>query len=237
MKITIYPKNVLEAKWAEDKKLYVPDSIEPPVCPRCGRRLNKRLMENALSRYANVMLCADYCGPDEALRDYSGDPLAMCEWFAVKQGLVQPDKPEDGAFLTPSCSFSDVFSGPKKNVPLSGSPVPKNKVLHSRSDYDGHKWWLTWHPCHEEPLGDELCGEINDFSDSLMELPEFLNLETLQAFCKQYARATSEPTEFNMYSETAHFYIWLRMITRRRDYNLYVSFYLKESPGPDSQEK
>lgn len=86
-------------------------------------------------------------------------------------------------------------------------------------------------------MGDELCGEINDFSDSLMELPEFLNLETLQAFCKQYARATSEPTEFNMYSETDHFYIWLRMIMRRRDYNLYVSFYLKDSPGPDSQEK
>lgn len=43
----------------------------------------------------------------------------------------------------------------------------------------------------------------------------------------RYAQPTSEPTEFNLYSETAHFYIWLRLITRHRDYNAYVHYYLK----------
>jgi len=52
-------------------------------------------------------------------------------------------------------------------------------------------------------------------------------LDTLTRFCRGYAQPTSEPTEFNLYSETAHFYIWLRLVTRHRDYNAYVHYYLK----------
>ena len=61
-----------------------------------------------------------------------------------------------------------------------------------------------------------------------MELPEFANLDTLRTFCKQFAEPTSEPTEYNMYSTTEHFNIWLLLITRNKDYNIYVHFYLKE---------
>lgn len=224
MKITIFPKDDLERKWTEDKKLYTPDALEPPVCLRCGKKLSNDLMTNALCRYTDVMVC-QVCGSDEAMRDFVADALLLQEWYAVRQGLVQPTQPDGGAVLTPFCSFMDIFSGPQKTVPLSGFSVPASKVLHSRSDYDGHKWWTTWHPCHEEPLGDELCGEINDFLDSLMKLPEFANLDTLRFFCKRYANPTSEATEFNMYSETEHFYIWLRLITRNRDYNIYINYY------------
>jgi hypothetical protein len=178
------------------------------------------------------MICSK-CGTDEAMRDYGGDPLPLTEWYAVKQGLVQPDQPEGCAVLRQECVFQRVFDGPKKTTPLSNWPVPESKVLHCRADYDGHKWWRTWHPCHDAPLGDDLCAEINDFSDSLMKLPEFENLDTLRFFCKENAAPTSERTEFNLYSETEHFYIWLRMITRERDYNLYVSFYMKRTTSEE----
>ena len=227
MKITIFPKNELERKWAEDKKLFTPDAPEPPICLRCGKKLSGHLMVNALSRYADVMVCSA-CGGDEAMRDYSGHPLPLREWYAVQQPFVQPVQPEGGAVLTPTCSFKSIFEGPQKTMPLNSFPVPASKVLHSRSDYNGYRWHRTWHPCHEKPLGDELCGEINDFSDSLMELPEFANLDTLRTFCKQFAEPTSEPTEYNMYSTTEHFNIWLLLITRNKDYNIYVHFYLKE---------
>ena len=65
------------------------------------------------------------------------------------------------------------------------------------------------------------------FQNALFQLPEFRNLDTLTRFCRGYAQPTSEPTEFNLYSETAHFYIWLRLVTRHRDYNAYVHYYLK----------
>lgn len=227
MKITIFPKNELERKWAEDKKLFTPDAPEPPICLRCGKKLSGHLMVNALSRYADVMVCSA-CGGGEAMSDYSGHPLPLREWYTVQQSLVQPVQTEGGAVLTPTCSFKSIFDGPQKTMPLDSFPVPVSKVLYSRSDYNGYRWHRTWHPCHEKPLGDELCGEINDFSDSLMELPEFTNLDTLRTFCNRFAEPTSEPAEFNMYSETEHFYIWIRLIMRARDYNIYDHFYLKQ---------
>ena len=54
------------------------------MCPRCGKdRLNHDIpLANALSRYANVMIC-DECGMDEAIRDFLGNPLPLDEWAAV----------------------------------------------------------------------------------------------------------------------------------------------------------
>ena len=227
MRIEVFPKTALEKKWAVDKTLFDPDAVHPPVCLRCGASMHGRLAENALSRHCNAMICSK-CGTDEAMRDYGGASLPLTGWYAVKQGLVQPDQPEGGAVLRQDCVFQHVFDGPKKTTPLSSWPVPESKVLHFRADYDGHKWWRTWHPCHDAPLGDDLCAEINDFSDSLMKLPEFENLETLKFFCKENAAPTSERTEFNLYSETNHFYVWLRLISRAGDYHLYCSFYLND---------
>ena len=57
-------------------------------------------------------------------------------------------------------------------------------------------------------------------------LPAFKTLETMRRFCR-YAQPTNEATEFNLYSETDHLYIWIRMVTRSRDYNVYVHYYDK----------
>ena len=73
----------------------------------------------------------------------------------------------------------------------------------------------------------ELMQEIDGFQNVLMELWEFRSLRSMTRMCRIYAQRTSEKTEFNLYSETEHFNIWLRMITRERDYNLYVYYYLK----------
>lgn len=76
----------------------------------------------------------------------------------------------------------------------------------------------------------ELVKEINEFQNALFKLPAFKTLETMKCFC-QYAEATSEPTEFNLYSETEYLYIWIRMITRFRDYNAYIYYYDKATAG------
>lgn len=54
--------------------------------------------------------------------------------------------------------------------------------------------------------------------------------ELKESICKAataYAQPTNEATEFNLYSETDHLYIWVRLITRFRDYNVYVHYYDK----------
>ena len=73
----------------------------------------------------------------------------------------------------------------------------------------------------------ELGQEIDAFQSQLLALPEFKTLRAMEQMCRLYAQPTKEPTEFNLYAETAHFHIWLRLITRERDYNLYTYFFAK----------
>ena len=64
MKIKLYPKELLEAAWKQDKKLYAHgDAAAPPKCLRCGSPLAAHLMVNALSRYADVQICEPFGMP------------------------------------------------------------------------------------------------------------------------------------------------------------------------------
>lgn len=104
---------------------------------------------------------------------------------------------------------------------------PASLVAYSRSDYDGWRWWTTWFPDEEMRPAPALGQEIDAFQSQLLALPEFKTLWAMERMCRLYAQPTNEPTEFNLYAETAHFHIWLRLITRERDYNLYTYFFAK----------
>ena len=104
MKIRIYPQSLLETVWQQDKLLFTPEAAQPPLCLRCGQPLDRRLVINALSRYADVHIC-EACGMDEALRDANRCPLPLTEWAAVKNGLSQQRTDFEDPLLTTSCTF------------------------------------------------------------------------------------------------------------------------------------
>lgn len=226
MNIKIYIKGSLEHLWQEDRKCFMPDAEIPPACLRCGNPLDNHLVLNALSRHADVYVCRE-CGTNEALRDALGEPLPLQEWYAVTSGRTG-QVVLDGSVLTPICTFGSIFEGARKLFPLSCVEHPVSEVAYSRSDYDGRKWWRTWFRGSEERLEPPLSEEIDQFSDALVELPEFESLDAMGRMCRSCAQPTKSATDFNLYSETEHFYIWLQLVTRERDYNLYVHFYLKE---------
>ena len=226
MKINTY-RTILEQMWQEDKKCLAPNAEIPPLCLRCGKPLNRRFVVNALSRYADVHICEN-CGMDEALRDACGQVLPMWEWYAFScEGDLNLHS--DGPTLTTACGFSHIYDGPQKQFPLNHLEYPVSELVYSRSDYDGRRWWTTWHHGGEERIVPELAEEIDHFTEALLQLPELETLDTMNRFCRASAQPTNDNTEFNLYTATEHFYIWLRMITRVRDYNLYCHFYLKES--------
>lgn len=137
---------------------------------------------------------------------------------------METSKASGKPILTTHCEFPHVFEQRKKRADLGERP--ESEVVYSRSDYDGHRWWTTWWNCQPKKPTADLVKEIDWFQNAIFEMPEFKTLDTMRKLCAT-AEPTSDPTEFNLYSETEHFHIWLRLITRWRDYNLYVHFYRK----------
>lgn len=127
--------------------------------------------------------------------------------------------------LSNTCSFPEVFQK-TKTVDFSAAAHPVSEITYSRSDHHGGHWWTTWFSCTETPVSGELASEIDLFQNTLLGLEAFKDLSTMRELCKT-AETTSDQTEYNLYSETEHFHIWLRLITRANDYNLYVHYYLK----------
>lgn len=225
-RIRLYPKYDLELAWRLRKERFE-SSDEYRTCMRCGGQMRPRLAENALSRAMDVHVCPD-CGMDEALRDAYGDALPVSEWHIVKHHYFGEHEDCNTFRLLPTCSFQKIFDGPKKKLPLSSLNYPVSLVAYSRSDYDGRQWWRNWFGRPEDKPAKELFQEIDAFQNALMKLPEFHTLRDMRRMCGLFAARTSEKTEFNLYSETDNFYVWLRLITRERDYNLYVHYYLKD---------
>lgn len=174
MNISIYPKCLLEQLWLEDQKQFTPNAEIPPPCLRCGKPLNQKLAVNAVSRHADIYICEE-CGTDEALREAIDEPLPLREWHAVTSERIGQFSLEDVA-LVPFCTFEHIFEGSKKLFPLSSVKHPACEVAYSRSDYDGHKWWRTWFHSGEGKVKPSLSAEIDQFSDALMEMPEFEKL-------------------------------------------------------------
>lgn len=231
MNIAVYPKEEVLARWREDKASYGAGGAQPPSCLRCGQPLPEDWGECALSRHIDVGICPD-CGTDEAMRDWNDTVLPLRDWYALKHGIVQRNATHEGVTLVPICGFKEVFQQPRRAVWGHPNGFPMSELCYVRADYDGYRWHNTWEHCQDMPKDTELFAEVDGFYDALIELPEFQNLQALKKMCKSYAKivAAEDPNYYNLYAETPHFYIWLRLITRARDNNLYCHYFYKEQP-------
>lgn len=224
MKVIVYPRDLLEAQWQKDVQAFIAKRTPAPHCLRCGKELVPDLFHNKLSRYLQIYICGE-CGNDEAIRCYKGTPLPFEQWDAVKSGKIKLDMGPQTAILRPVCDFKHVFKK-LKSMPHSSAGRPESLVAYSRSDYNGCRWYTTWFDGPAERPSNELVQEIDTFQNALFELSELENLYTMERL-QFFAEPTDDKTEYNLYSETEHFHIWIRLIFRQRDYNLYVNYYQK----------
>ena len=113
--------------------------------------------------------------------------------------------------------FDDVWM----NRDESGEPVAEFGYV--RADHDGYRWWNTWWPKHEALRTPELVAEGNALYDAFRDA--FPTLSAMTSWCLKERGVYDD--EFNAYYVGNHGCYWLRMITRRGDYNLYLHIYSK----------
>ena len=103
----------------------------------------------------------------------------------------------------------------------SNHGYPESELGYFRCDHDGYKWWNTVWPLNDLVQSPELIEEFDRFKEQL--LSSFPDLKALTSFCRSYADpASNSDTEFNMYASLDYGFYWIRMITRKGDYNMYI---------------
>lgn len=131
--------------------------------------------------------------------------------------------------LSTSCMFPWLFADIVDGSP-AWAPEYRRKIGHLRADHDGFRWWSTWWPTNPNLLTPKLAREINGVYDALIDKRAFPALGALRRFCEAHPEAAANPNcqdEYNFYYEGKYNYYWIRVITRERDYNLYLHAFYK----------
>ena len=131
--------------------------------------------------------------------------------------------------LTTDCSFQKIFEDTQ--IPEgSNYPEPRKKIAHIRADHDGYRWWYTYWPCHEELATAEAKYEAASVYNALIADDALSDLATMKRFCRAFpdASVNGADDEFNFYLTGDICNYWLRLITRKGDYNMYLNFYARD---------
>lgn len=128
------------------------------------------------------------------------------------------------------CPFPEVFED-TETIEGCSFPEPRRKIGHIRADYDGWRWYNTVWPCHRVLATQEVCKEIDRVYDALTAPDALKDLTTLRKFCGEHIDACiakENEDEFSFYYVGELCAFWIRLITRKGDYNMYLNAYIKE---------
>ncbi len=134
--------------------------------------------------------------------------------------------------LKTDCSFAEVFQD-TEHLEDDFRDVPRLKIGHIRADHNGCRWYNTVWPCHPDLAADEVKREIDAVYAALTAKDALADLDTLVHFCQSHPEACIDPQfkqEYNFYLEGEACNFWIRLITRPRDYNLYLNAFAKSKP-------
>lgn len=132
--------------------------------------------------------------------------------------------------LQTECPFPQVFEE-WEHMADNCCEVPRRKIGHIRADYQG-RWWNTVWPCHPALATKEIAAEIDRVYEALTAKDALKDLHTLTRFCEAHPEACADPEfrqEYNFYLVGEACDFWIRLITRNRDYNLYLNAFAKET--------
>jgi len=131
--------------------------------------------------------------------------------------------------LLVECPFQETLDDTEQ-VDGCSFPVPKLKIGHVRADHDGWRWHNTVWSCHSSLTSPEICKEIDHVYEQLTDAKALKDLAALRRFCNSHMEACVDKEfqqEFSFYYVGKRCDFWIRFITRKGDYNLYLNAYAK----------
>lgn len=213
------------------------------VCGDCAESMKPGTMQPVLYGFAA------WLGADLA-RDHTSAPCSMCEFqksdacldpALYRQGITAWLRAKTDKFLEASgyegilgrlktvCPFPEVFED-VNGTDGPGKGEPRRKICHIRADYDDYRWWNTVQNANWDLGTPKAAHEIDCTYNELTAHDALCDLNALRQFCWFHPKTKAGPglaDEFNFYLEGETCDFWVRLITREKDYNLYLNAYAK----------
>lgn len=210
------------------------------VCGDCAENMKPKTMKPALYGFAawlgieltNVdtmhvcSICeARKCGDDSVC----GQGIAA--WLRKKAEEFLDTGAYTGILgrLKTVCPFPEVFED-VDDADGPGKGTPRRKICHIRADYDDYRWWNTVQDANWDLGSPKIANEIDQTYDELTASDALHDLNALRQFCWCHPEAkvgAGLADEFNFYLEGKTCDFWVRLITRDKDYNMYLHAYAK----------
>lgn len=203
----------------------------PPVLAGFAAWLGNELVQNDTVNFCSVC-------KDGKCEDPSVCRKGVAAWFREEaEHYLNASRSGILGRLKTVCPFPEVY----EDLDMTDGPGrgnPRRKIGHIRADYDGYRWWSTVWGTHADLATAEIKAEVDSIYEALTAKDALHNLNALRRFCWSRPEAQHSPEvddDFNFYltGETCDF--WVRLITREKEYNMYLSVYAKLDQGQEAQ--
>lgn len=220
------------------------------VCGDCAEKMKPGTMQPVLSGFVawlgenmahdHTIVPCTICefGKAGACLDLSMCGKGIIAWLRAKADEFMETSGHDGILgqLKTVCFFQKAFDD-LDDTDGPGKGDPRRKIGHIRADYDNYRWWNTAWASHWDLATPEVKAEMDRIYKALTANDALHNLNVLRRFCWSHPEAQAGPDadeEFNFYlvGETCDF--WVRLITREKDYNMYLNAYAKDESGQEA---
>jgi hypothetical protein len=102
------------------------------------------------------------------------------------------------------------------------------KIAYNRLDHDGYRWWPKWFPCNGPKGNQDVIHEMEELSNYLTQVSMPNGLPDMRAIIDAFNLKDLGQREYNLFYEGEYINAWIRLIDRKRDYNMYIHCYEKK---------
>lgn len=102
---------------------------------------------------------------------------------------------------------------------------PEHLIAYNRANHDGHRWWSNWFPQKEIDDTPNLIAEMDEFRDYLFEELLGKGISDIPKAGAYYGAEPSKDQEYHIYGEGNYCGYDVRLINRKKDYNVYIYVY------------
>ena len=105
---------------------------------------------------------------------------------------------------------------------------PDHQIAYNRADHDGYLWWSNWFSKKGTGGNQNMIEEMEQFCNYILEEQLGKGISDIPKLGNYYGAEPSEGQEYRLYCEGDYCNYAVRLINRKKDYNVYIDVYEAE---------